>query len=106
MDGTETQPESRIQKIRAWAGLLVVVFGDLAIAAAAIWGVATVEGSEAVAVLTSAFTAISAMTTSYFGIRAASNSAQSGGVPPLGPLALQSAPPSSPPSPNDRPAGH
>ncbi|MFF7199726.1 hypothetical protein [Streptomyces sp. NPDC008141] len=96
MDGTGDRAESRIQQIRAWAGLLVVGLGDLAISAAAIWGVTHVDGSEAVAVLTSAFTAISAMTTAYFGIRAATNAAQSGGAQPLAPLGPLSAPPAAP----------
>jgi len=60
----------------------VVAFGDLAIAAAAVvvvirFGTANDHITEVVAVLTSAFTAISTMTTAYFGIRAATNTAQS-----------------------------
>ncbi|WP_314246605.1 hypothetical protein [Streptomyces sp. DSM 40907] len=66
-----------IQTTRAWAGLLVVLFGDIGIALAAILVALHLKGSEAVAVLTSAFTAITAMTSAYFGIRAAANTAQS-----------------------------
>src|SRR4051812_23568333 len=78
-----------VQKIRSWTGLLVVVFGDVAIAVAAIFGIvaasrdgsaaggANGENSQIVAILTSAFTAVGTMTTAYFGIRAMSNTAQS-----------------------------
>ncbi len=65
-----------LQKTRAWAGLLVVVLGDAAITIAAIWGVAGAGSAPTAAVLTSAFTAVSTMTTAYFGIRAATNTAQ------------------------------
>jgi hypothetical protein len=50
------------------------------IAAAAILGITLTSGGNSdalVAILTSAFTAISSMTSAYFGIRAASNTAQS-----------------------------
>jgi hypothetical protein len=84
----EGDPTSgRVQIIRSWTGLLVVIFGDAAVAAAAIWGIAKAGGTEnaqLVAILTSAFTAITAMTTAYFGIRAASNTAQSA-VESMGP---------------------
>ncbi|MFI9310815.1 hypothetical protein [Streptomyces triculaminicus] len=65
-----------LQKTRAWAGLAVVVLGDAAITLAAIWGVHSADGAAATAILTSAFTAVSTMTTAYFGIRAATNTAQ------------------------------
>jgi hypothetical protein len=60
----------------------VVIGGDVAIALAAIWGVIKVSGSASsgsslVAILTSAFTAIGTMTTAYFGIKSAANTAQS-----------------------------
>ncbi|WP_225095113.1 hypothetical protein [Streptomyces sp. CoH27] len=67
-----------IETTRAWTGLLVVLVGDVAIAVGAIWvTISTASGTEAVSILTSAFTAITAITTAYFGIRAATNSAQS-----------------------------
>jgi hypothetical protein len=72
--------DNDVQRTRAWTGLLVVVFGDVAIAAAATWGIVKSGGTanaQLVSILTSAFTAISTMTTAYFGIRAASNMAQS-----------------------------
>jgi type IV secretory pathway VirB6-like protein len=72
--------DNAVQKTRAWTGLLVVVFGDVAIAAAASWGIVKSGGTadaQLVSILTSAFTAISTMTTAFFGIRAVSNTAQS-----------------------------
>jgi hypothetical protein len=78
--GAVAMAEASLQKLRSWTGLLVVIGGDVTIAVAAIVGVrlASGKGSEAlVAILTSAFTAISSMTSAYFGIRAASNTAQS-----------------------------
>jgi hypothetical protein len=57
-----------------------VFAGDVAIASAAIYGVIRSgtgqNATQIVAILTSAFTAIGTMTTAYFGIRAASNTAQ------------------------------
>ncbi len=70
--------DDKVQTTRAWAGLLVVLIGDLGIAVAAILvATRTNLGTEAVAILTSAFTAIASITTAYFGIRAAANTAQS-----------------------------
>ncbi|WP_328418416.1 hypothetical protein OG470_32450 [Micromonospora sp. NBC_00389] len=70
-----------VQRARAITGLLVVVMGDAVIAAAAIVGLVVLDSSsangQAVAILTSAFTAIGSITTAYFGIRAATNTAQS-----------------------------
>jgi hypothetical protein len=76
--------DNSVQRTRAWSGFWVVFGGDLAIAAAAIitvWKVAK-DGGKAditpiVAILTSAFTAISTMTTAYFCIKTMSNTAQS-----------------------------
>ncbi|WP_186319190.1 hypothetical protein [Streptomyces sp. SAJ15] len=72
----DSASEYEVQKTRAWAGFLVVALGDLAIAIAAVWGVDNVDSAQSVAILSSAFTAISTMTTAYFGIRAVSNTAQ------------------------------
>jgi hypothetical protein len=71
-----------VQRTRAWTGLWVVIGGDAAIAAAAVFGLfktvsSSSAGSPAVAILTSAFTAIGTMTTAYFGIKTMSNTAQS-----------------------------
>jgi hypothetical protein len=91
-DGSD---DTAVQRTRAWTGLGVVVFGDVAIAVAAVFGVVKAGGgtnaAQVVSILTSAFTAIGTMTTAYFGIRAASNTAQSavkgvtGGEPPAPP---------------------
>jgi hypothetical protein len=86
--GAETAPPGKynptdngIQRIRSYTGLYVVLFGDVAIAGIASYGVLKSGGSAAnaqiVAILTSAFTAIGTMTTAYFGIRGMSNTAQS-----------------------------
>lgn len=73
--------ENSVQRTRAWTGLWVVVGGDVAIAVAAILGLWKTSGSgtnaQMVAILASAFTAISTMTTAYFGIKTMSNTAQS-----------------------------
>lgn len=74
--------ENSVQKTRAWTGLLVVAVGDVAIVIAAVFGIVKVAGStthatSVVAILSSGFTAVGTMTTAYFGIRAASNTAQS-----------------------------
>ncbi|MFB6675977.1 hypothetical protein ACFCWG_26830 [Streptomyces sp. NPDC056390] len=65
-------------QLRTVTGLLAVLAGDSAIAGAAIWGVDKAGGDPqwAVAILTSAFTSIVAITTAYFGIRAVSNIAE------------------------------
>jgi hypothetical protein len=72
--------ENAVQRTRAFTGLWVVVAGDVAIASAAIYGVirsgTAQNATQIVAILTSAFTAVGTMTTAYFGIRAASNTAQ------------------------------
>lgn len=67
----------KVQTTRAWTGLVVVLIGDVGVALAAILVALDVnDGTQAVAILTSAFTAITAISTAYFGIRAASNTAQ------------------------------
>jgi len=73
--------ENDVEFTRAWTGLYVVLFGDAAIAAAAIYGVIRIagkgtSGSLLVSILTSAFTAVGTMTTAYFGIRATSATAE------------------------------
>jgi hypothetical protein len=78
----EIESEAEVQKVRSWAGLLVVAVGDVAIVLASIIGIWHVSGgsknaTSVVAILSSGFTAIGTMTTAYFGIRAASNTAQS-----------------------------
>ncbi len=112
-----TRNDNDVQHTRAWTGLYVVVLGDAAIAVAAIFAVVLISrhtpaagaggsgGSgidtpSIVSILTSAFTAIATMTTAYFGIRAASNTAQAsmgntptaGGQPTDPPVPVQAAP--------------
>jgi hypothetical protein len=73
--------ENKVQVTRAWTGLMAVVIGDLAVALAAIGGLIITGSSAAgsgpvVSILSSAFTTIGTLTTAYFGIRAATNTAQ------------------------------
>jgi hypothetical protein len=91
-DGQKESPESKslqngnlsdedVDKTRAWTGLWVVVGGDLAIAAAVIialfvFVVGHSDNAVFTSILSSAFAAISTMTTAYFGIRESSNTAQ------------------------------
>jgi hypothetical protein len=82
LDKGNNPSDNGVQRTRAWTGLWVVIGGDVAIAAAAafaVWKAASAGGNIAplVAILTSAFTAISTMTTAYFGIKTMSNTAQS-----------------------------
>ncbi|MEU6217953.1 hypothetical protein ABZ845_10590 [Streptomyces sp. NPDC047022] len=67
------------EEVRSMAGLLAVWGSDGVIVAAAIFGIKLVksDSNQAVALLTSAFTAVTAITTAYFGIKAVSNTAQS-----------------------------
>src|SRR5690348_14971237 len=74
--------ENTVQLARSTAGVIVVVAGDVVIALAAFIGIIKfasggVAATSMVAILTSAFTAISTMTTAYFGIKTISNTAQS-----------------------------
>ncbi|NUR43120.1 MAG: hypothetical protein HOV73_23845 [Streptomyces sp.] len=73
-----SKDKKKVQTTRAWTGLLVVVVGDIGVALAAILvALHLKDGPQSVAILTSAFTAITAISTAYFGIRAAANAAQS-----------------------------
>jgi hypothetical protein len=73
--------DNSVQRTRAWTGMWVVIGGDAAIGVAAILALWKTSGSPnstpTIAILTSAFTAISTMTTAYFGIKTMSNMAQS-----------------------------
>lgn len=68
-----------LEKSRALYGLLAVITTNAAITAVAIVGVWQLDGDKAVivGVLTSAFTAVSSVTTAYLGIKAISNTAKS-----------------------------
>lgn len=92
-----------VQRTRAWTGLWVIAIGDVAIVLAAIWGIVKTSdvsssgASPTVAILASAFTAVGTMTTAYFGIRSATNTAHSfspqGGATPTRAPALTASPP-------------
>ncbi len=74
--------ENSVQLARSRAGVIVVVAGDVVIALAAFLGInkfasGAAAGAVMAAILASAFTAISTMTTAYFGIKTMSNTAQS-----------------------------
>src|SRR6266545_4308714 len=72
--------ENAVQRTRAWTGLLVVIAGDALIGGGPAFGVfkgGDATSAQSVAILSSAFTAISTMTAAYFGIRAVTNTAQS-----------------------------
>ena len=71
--------EEAVDRTRAWTGLWVVAGGDAAIAVAAVIALfkfGSVSSAVLASVLSSAFAAISTMTTAYFGIRESSNMAQ------------------------------
>jgi hypothetical protein len=68
------------ERIRAAAGVTAVLVGDAAIAIVAWVGIVHVSGtadasSEITGILTGAFVALSTTTTAYFGIKAATNTA-------------------------------
>jgi hypothetical protein len=72
---------ARVDRTRSVTGLFAVMIGDVAIAVAAIIGIAYISGkpgssqlsSQIVAILSGGFTAIGTMTTAYFGIKSISN---------------------------------
>jgi hypothetical protein len=64
------------ESLRTWTGLIAVLASDAAIAVAAIWALDQLRPTQAMAVVTGAFTAITAITTAYFGIKATANTAQ------------------------------
>ena len=74
--------DEQVDRTRAWTGLYVIVGGDVAIAIAAIFALVkfassmNVNSAVIASVLSSAFAAISTMTTAYFGIRETANTAQ------------------------------
>ncbi|GAA1428434.1 hypothetical protein GCM10009601_41640 [Streptomyces thermospinosisporus] len=76
--GKKEDGRHRTEQVRSLAGLFAVMASDGAIAAAAALGIAhTPDNGQHVALLTSAFTGITAITTAYFGIKAVSNTADS-----------------------------
>ncbi|MEU7058295.1 hypothetical protein [Streptomyces sp. NPDC046197] len=93
-----------VERVRAYAGLAVVLVGDAAITTAAAIGVIKAAGTPnagpvIVSMLTAAFTAVSTTTTAYFGIKAASNTAQGAISIAAAPEAPEGRHPNVPPSP-------
>ncbi|GAA2919379.1 hypothetical protein GCM10011428_39570 [Streptomyces violaceus] len=75
--GAGTDSERAIELVRSKTGFLAVVAGDLVVIGVAVLGAYKAsDANQIVAVLTSSATAVTAITTSFFGIRAASNTAQ------------------------------
>ena len=79
----EFELQLKVERARAWTGLLAVVTGDLVIMSATALALVLLRHSKTAdlappytAVLTSAFTTIGTLTTAYFGIRAIQNTAQ------------------------------
>ncbi|MEV6114027.1 hypothetical protein AB0L59_16310 [Streptomyces sp. NPDC052109] len=66
----------KVEKTRSLTGCFAVLAGDLTITTAAVLGIWwTRDTRDSVAILSSAFTAVSSMTTAYFGIKGISNTA-------------------------------
>jgi hypothetical protein len=87
--GVKSGRSGEVERYRARYGLHAVVMSNAAIAVVALFGVWQLDGDKAVivGVLTTAFTAISGVTTAYLGIKAVSNTAQNialGQVPQAG----------------------
>jgi hypothetical protein len=78
---TALSDDSKLEKFRALMGLFAVLLSDAAIIVATLWGVSHLTGSDrgtqTVAILGAAFTAVSTLTTAYLGIKAVSNTARS-----------------------------
>jgi hypothetical protein len=83
--GIKEYSDAGVEKTRALTGMAAVIAGDVAIAVAAILGIAlaghgkaaAASLSQVVSILTSGFTAMATMTTAYFGIKASANTAKS-----------------------------
>src|SRR5271170_1341253 len=71
----------KVQNMRAVVSFLIIGFSVAGISYVSYWGISHAatakDASPIVAILSSAFTAIATMATAYFGIRAATNAAQS-----------------------------
>ncbi|MET9734264.1 hypothetical protein ABZZ79_27575 [Streptomyces sp. NPDC006458] len=90
-----------VERSRARYGLQAVLGSNLAIVAVALFGVWRLDGDPAVVVgvLTTAFTAISGVTTAYLGIKAVSNTAQNMALAGSARQARETAPAAAPPAP-------
>ncbi|MFD7509186.1 hypothetical protein ACFV5N_07540 [Streptomyces sp. NPDC059853] len=79
VDGGRTRrKEFSTDNLRTIAGVAAVIVGDAVIGAVALVAVFHTDGQAQAAFLASAFTAITGITTAYFGIKAVSNTAQRG----------------------------
>ncbi|MEH0400746.1 hypothetical protein ACFY7V_34385 [[Kitasatospora] papulosa] len=74
LDGHEYD-YTRVETVRSLAGLIAVLAGDAAIALAVVLSFGHLDANQGMSVLTAGFTSITAITTAYFGIKAASNTA-------------------------------
>ncbi|MFC9409909.1 hypothetical protein ACFRAA_32745 [[Kitasatospora] papulosa] len=74
LDGHECD-YARVETVRSLAGLIAVLAGDAAIALAVVLSFGHLDKSQGMSVLTAGLTSITAITTAYFGIKAASNTA-------------------------------
>ncbi|MFD9270909.1 hypothetical protein ACFWB1_25970 [Streptomyces goshikiensis] len=96
----QEQHRNVLEVVRSKTGYLAVIAGDLVLIGVAVLGAyKTDDPNQAVAVLTSSATAVTAITTSFFGIRAASNTAAKAIAQSTHPDAKDEQPP-----PGDRPA--
>lgn len=77
-DQTRAIRDMDLEKSRARYGLLAVIVSNVAITGVALFGVWRLNADRAVivGVLTSAFTAMTSLTTAYLGIKAVSNTAR------------------------------
>lgn len=64
------------EEVRSMGGVFAVVAADAAMAIAAVWAASAVGGNNKAAIISSAVTGITAVTSAYFGIKAASNTAK------------------------------
>ncbi|WP_432052317.1 hypothetical protein [Streptomyces xiamenensis] len=79
VDGGRTgRKEFSTDNCRTITGVTAVIVGDVVIGAVALIAVFHADGQAQAAFLASAFTAITGITTAYFGIKAVSNTAQKG----------------------------
>ena len=73
----ETDTDDLTEQIRSFGSMFAVIVADVAVViAAAVIVVSAKTNKETTAIITSAFTAVTSITTAYLGIKAASNTAK------------------------------
>ncbi|MEJ8644118.1 hypothetical protein WKI68_27875 [Streptomyces sp. MS1.HAVA.3] len=72
---TKTATAADVETLRSTTGLLALVAGDVVILAVAVVAAYKLTSDAQVAIFSGAFSAVTAITASYFSIRAASNTA-------------------------------